>query len=220
MKKTKVSRSDQERVSALADFTWNQLSDIFHLRKKKRPPCYLFLSPQSKGSLNKRSQEEKDFVHIQQSLDGGACLASPPLAYVSASSQVPEEVSHLFVIVHQKQKIPKEVDPELSLNTMILHECFGRFGHQIVWGTREQTKRGRKTLIKKPEDLWSLSHSEGYALGEAIAEQYFSGQLKQDLFRGVLLEDWYQIQKSRKMLSKIYKLSGLPPKKFKFAKDL
>lgn len=210
---SKSKASDQKQTDILADFCWQLLQSFFGESKKACPPVWLFLSPQSKGSLKKRTEEEKAFIHFQQGRDGGATLKSPPAAWVSHPSQVPEEVAHLYAVIQKPEESAEDRDAYEELFFMTIHECFGRLGHCLVLGLpKKRTKRSEKKLIK-PEELWNLAHEEGYFLGEKMAEAFFNEKLRLKDLQAFFKYSW-QPKDAEKSLQKIYKLLKIKSRKF------
>jgi hypothetical protein len=200
-------KANQAKVSALADLTWQGLQALLGKRKRKRPPLYLFLSKESKGSLSKRDEAEKDFVHFQQQRGGGATLKSPPLAYVSELEQTVEETAHLFALVYKDDKLPEVSSIEEELSTTILHESFGRMVHCLFLGLpKERTKKG-STKIEEPEDLWRVGHQEGYRYGEKLAELYFKEKLELAKLRRLFDRRWTGPKSSQSALRALESLA-------------
>jgi hypothetical protein len=204
------SSEDQKRVNAFANYCWQSLEHFFALKGKKRPPVYLYLSPQSEGSLRGRSEEERAWVHWQQAREGGMTLRKPPAAWVARADQVPEEVCHLFLLVYQKSKPPREASLLNEARYSVLHECFGRFFFCTLFGNIPQTKKSSATPKKLSEDnFWDLSHQLGYRLGENLAKLFFEEKLPASALQGVFHLNWYQSQSQGRALRDLYKCSTL-----------
>jgi len=184
----------QKNLNRLADLSWElQQSLITPTKKKlKRPPVYLFLSPESKGSLKGRSKEEIAFVHEQQRRGGGACLRRRPMAYVSKIEQGVEESAHLFALIYKKEGHSDFVHDEEELGNAILHEAYARFIHGMFFGSyRRPTKRGtypgRKLTASK---IWQFAHREGYFLGEALCHGLLEEKISIIKIRSWFWQNW------------------------------
>lgn len=201
----------QNKVSALADFSWYALTDLLGSGSKKRPPVYLFLSPESKGSLKKRSPEEVELVHDQQVKKGGVTLIDPPCAWVSTLKQVPEETAHLFALVHQTKKPPRLADPGQELRMMIQHEAFGRFASEMIFGFLPKPRRPKRPTRKTTTrmDLWNLGHREGYFLGHHLADTFYREQTPR-----MEIKKWFQMDwsvQNEASLRRLYQLTRTKP---------
>lgn len=210
MPKKNPSAADQKKADALADLSWEILESFFSKKGKKRPPVYLYLSPQSKGSLRNRSQEEVEWVHWQQARDGGISLRSPPAAWVAHLEQIPEEVAHLFALVYQKQKGPRTDSLLSEASYTCLHEFLGRFAQSLVFGPEEKNfRRSRRKLSEN--SFWDLSHEEGYALGDRWAKLYLEAgeeSLREELQKFFQM-NWYDEKNQKKILGKLYSRVGM-----------
>jgi hypothetical protein len=183
----------QKQVDLLADLAWHQLSSLFG-PAGKRPPVYLFLSPQSKGSLKKRTEVEKSFVHHQQAAEGGVTLDRPPCAWVSTLDQVPEECAHLYAL--QRGQRSKNHQP-LPLSHYLLHEAFGRFAEHLCFGkARQKVVRAKLRRLR----VWDEIHHFGYALGDRWAEHYFCEKIEASHLKLWFSSSWTK----SKTISKLY----------------
>lgn len=206
--KTTVSKNS---VESYALYVWNFLGEILNLKAKELPPIYLFLAPWSKGSLTKRSIQEIRLVHDQQVLGEGITLIHPPAAWVSIVDQIPEEVGHLFAIVHKKKEFSRKPSRKMSLESELafitLHEAFGYFASALSHGKKLRAKVSDcKRKARYQDDLWPLAHHAGYFLGHRLAENYFSEQVSLKKLRAWFLMDWDRSpQKALKALKKLTK---------------
>lgn len=205
-------KTNQKNVEILADLCWLQLTSIFceSATRKNRPPVYLFLSKESEGSLKDRSVDERDFVHFQQERKGGATLKEPPCAWVSRLDQVPEETAHLFALQYKPESKLEIRSIEEELCSMTLHECFGRFAHELILGVEPKLAPRPKQKIREPEDIWHQAHSEGYFLGHFLAAHFFSGELNQKQLKRFWSWKWNG-RYSVSSLNRLYRLINLKP---------
>ena len=199
----------QNAVTELGHYTWSVLRDVLAEKKRKMPPLYFFLSPESQGSLRNRTPAEKDFVHSQQFSDGGACLKDPAAAWVSRLNQVPEEAGHLFALSYKKDRLPTQCSIAEELWTTCLHECFGRFAECLVLGLPEKKTQARQTSIRTRTQIWNAAHREGYRLGEALAELYFMESLSLANFRSLFFRPWVGEKVAHLSLQKLYSMSRM-----------
>lgn len=176
----------QAQVRNLADYTWQLLSQTFGKPKSKRPPVYLFLSPESKGSLKNRGPIERRFVHEQQNRGGGVVLSRPDIAWVSHLDQVPEETGHLFALAHGKR-----ADGPESLYFYCLHEAFGHFSECLVFGSA--ARPAPKAALRASENslrAWNWIHEEGRRIGKLWIQAYFAEEISTKPLKSWIHDDW------------------------------
>ena len=187
----------QKQVDLMADLAWHQLSSLFG-SAGKRPPVYLFLSPRSRGSLKKRSQIEKNFVHHQQAAEGGVTLDRPPTAWISSFEQIPEECGHLFAL---KRGQRGEKGEALPLSHFLLHEAFGRFAEHLAFGkARQKVKRPQLRRLR----VWDELHHLGYELGDLWAKKYYAEDLSSQDLKKWFASSWAK----NKTISELYQIVG------------
>ncbi|TVQ78504.1 MAG: hypothetical protein EA369_06655 [Bradymonadales bacterium] len=208
-RKWETSRAQQEQVDAFSDFVWAFLEALLQKGAKKRPPVYLYLSPQSKRSLKNRSREEVEWVHFQQERAGGISLKKPPAAWVSKLTQVPEEVAHLFALTHQKPASNKTMSLLCETRFTCLHECFGSLVHSLVFGDFHSQVRSRKRFVLSEESFWDLAHQEGNLLGLRLGELLFQEQLPVEQLRLWFNSDWLKPATQRRLLKKLYRICAI-----------
>lgn len=179
---------NQAQVDALKNLTWLHLESLFDRKLKRRPPLYFFLSPESKGSLRKRTSDEKALVHRQQMLKQGITLIDPPSAWVSRLDQTCEEAAHLFALVQKPWPKRFMPTPQAELTTMILHEAFARFSVQILNGFNEKPLKARK---KKSSNVWEQAHRDGYILGHALAQGFLEEKISRRKLQKWFEMNWY-----------------------------
>jgi hypothetical protein len=197
-------------VESLAKFTWRILDGVLERASETElPPIYFFLAPWSKGSLRGRQTAEIELVHRQQLYRQGVALIDPPAAWVSDISQIPEEAAHLYAIVHQS-KAPKKMTEEHELRWMLLHETFGKFGNYLTLGNWKPQKK-RNFSVNNYSDLWSLSHLEGYFLGQKLAEAYVAEKISKEEIQKWFAFNWSSEKQSFTALKFLYKLLNESP---------
>lgn len=174
-------------------FCWRRLEEIFGKCAKPRPPLYLFLSKASSGTLFRRRTEEINFVHAIQAAGGGVTLADPPLAYVSAWYQVPEETAHLYAVCRKK------MGSQPSREYFVIQEAFAKFFELLV-----QRERQKDPVIKLERE-WDRIHREGYALGRAWAKAHYLGKLKSQDYRLWMNLSWHAASSLKKLAKRIRK---------------
>jgi len=187
------SDAESDRLVLARDYSWEMLASFFDAPRRACPPLYLFLSPESAGSLKGRDSSEIEFVHAQQRYGGAACLRSPPAAWVSSLDQIPEETGHLFILVHKPKTQVAPRSAKAALILMTWHECFGRFSELLIFGQAiKKTRRPRKEL-KTPEnslELWKLSHAWGYYFGENLYENLLLDKSSPEQLRRLFWGSW------------------------------
>lgn len=181
-------KATQKQIDEFSDFVWSFLSTNFIKLKTRRPPLYLFLSKESKGSLSKRTENEKKFIHEIQFGGGGAVLHRRPLlGYVSHWTQVPEETAHLYSLSLQKTSLDHLEDSRQSMHNIgVLHESFGAFAQSLM--LPKSAPRNQKTN----DPLWDSIHQEGLNSGQKLACAFFDQQIKPAEIKKLLRFQWHR----------------------------
>ena len=181
-------KATQKQIDEFSDFVWSFLSTNFIKLKTRRPPLYLFLSKESKGSLSKRTENEKKFIHEIQFGGGGAVLHRRPLlGYVSHWTQVPEETAHLYSLSLQKTSLDHLEDSRQSMHNIgVLHESFGAFAQSLM------LPKSAPKQQKTNDPLWDSIHQKGLSFGQKLARAFFDQQIKSAEIKKMLKFQWHR----------------------------
>lgn len=200
MSKRSLKKS-QETVDTLAGETWSFLTEHFGPLRIQRPRVYLFLSPESKGSLKGRTKEEIEFVHDIQANAGGLILKRPPLlAYVSKPEQAVEETAHLYALLRQKFPVPLKASRSHEKCYSQLHEAFGEFVQCLV------LPHSKRRPPKTTGSLWDQVHAVGYRLGRELAQALYDDQIRLSDVRAWVNLDWHRENQCQKALFRLKRL--------------
>lgn len=180
-------KNTQKQIDEFSDFVWSFLSANFIHLKTRRPPLYLFLSKESKGSLSQRTENEKEFIHEIQFGRGGAVLHRRPLlGYVSHWTQVPEETAHLYSLSLQKTSLDDLEDSRSMHNIAVLHESFGTFVQSLM------LPKSAPKQQKTNDPLWDSIHQKGLGFGQKLARAFFDQQIKSTEIKKLLKFQWHR----------------------------